>query len=42
MQDNGHRMVPAALIALAGTDDVCTAAEGDEILDRLPAGTYLD
>ena len=42
MQDNGHRMVAAALIALAGTDDVYKVVEADEILGRLPEGTVMD
>lgn len=42
MQDNGHRMVAAALIALAGTDDVYKVVEADEILERLPADTSMD
>lgn len=42
MQDNGHRSVAAALIGLAGTDDVFKVVEADEILERLPAGVTMD
>ena len=42
MQDNGLKKVVAALIDIAGTDDVFKVVEADEILEKLPAGTTLD
>lgn len=42
MQDNGLKKVVAALIDIAGTDDVFKVVEADEILEKLPAGTALD
>lgn len=42
MQDNGLKKVVAALIEIAGTDDVFKVVEADEILEKLPAGTALD
>lgn len=42
MQDNGLKKVAAALIELAGTDDVYKVVEADEVLEKLPAGESMD
>lgn len=42
MQDNGLKKVVAALIDIAGTDDVFKVVEADEILERMPADAALD
>ena len=42
MQATGFKKVVAALIDIAGTDDVFKVVEADEILEKLPAGTALD
>ncbi len=42
MQDNGLKKVVAALIDIAGTDDVFKVVEADEILERMPADAAID
>lgn len=42
MQDDGLKSVVAALIDIAGTDDVFKVVEADEIIEKLPEGLGMD